>query len=154
MGRVYSSSFSNVSVSAAQDFFELLPASNKPCRVHSVTLSQGSDLGDAEEEALRVTIQRGHTTSGSGGSTPTPRPMDSNDTAAGAVVEANNTTIASAGTSVTLHSELWNIRIPFVYLPTPETRPRVQNSNLLVVRLEAAPTDAVTISGTIVFEEM
>ena len=154
MGRMYSIEFSGIAVTASQDFFEILPATQKPCVVHAIFLSQSTELGDAEEEQLRVRIIRGHTTSGSGGAAVTPRPMDSNATAAGFTAERNNTTIASAGTAVNLHSENFNVRSGWVYMPTPEMRPRVQNANLLVVRLLANPADSITMAGTMYVEEL
>lgn len=154
MGRIYSVEFSGVAVSAAQDFFEILPAANKPVALHGVFLSQSSDAGDSEEEFLRIRVIRGHTTSGSGGTSATPRPADSNDAAAGATAEVNNTTIASAGTAVNLHSEAFNSRAGLQLIWTPEMRPRCQNAELIVVRLLAAPADALTMSGTLYFEEL
>ena len=154
MGRMYTVEFENVAVTAAQDFFEILPAANKPCVIHALYLSQYSDVKDAEEEILRVRIIRGHTTSGSGGAAPTPRPADSNSTAAGFTAETNNTTIASAGTPVNLHSDYFNIRVGMQLIFTPEMRPRVQNANLLVVRLLAAPADSLSMSGTLYVEEL
>lgn len=155
MGRLYAVEFENVAVTAAQDFFELIPAANRPIRLHGVFLSQSSDVGDAEEELLRIKIIRGHTTSGSGGSTQTPTPLDTNDAASGiASAEVNNTTIASAGTPVDLHSETFNVRTGWQYVPTPEMRPRCQNAQALVVRLMGAPADSLTMSGTLIFEEL
>lgn len=155
MGRMYIAEFENVSVAVVMDFFELAPAANKPIRIHAVFLSQVTDVGDANEEMLRLKIIRGHTTSGSVGSTQTPTPLDKNDAASGVTLaELNNTTIASAGTPVDMHSETFNIRSGWVYLPTPEMRPRCQNSDLIVVRLMAAPGSAIFMSGTIYFEEI
>lgn len=155
MGRMYSVEFENVAVSVAQDLFEITPADDKPCIVHGIYISQSSDVGDAEEEMLRVRIIRGHATSGSGGSAPTPRPLNPTDPAAGFTAEANNTTIASAGTAVNLHSEAFNIRTGWQYIPTPEMRPEVtQGQTTLVVRLLAAPTDALSMSGTLYIEEL
>lgn len=156
MGRMYVVSFEGVAVSAAQDFFELSPADDKPVLIHALYLSQSSDVGDAAEELLRVTIKRGHTTSGSGGSAFTPVPLQSSaGAAAGAAAEINNTTIASAGTAVVLHAETFNIRAGLAYIPTPECRPGASQANTtLVVRLEAAPADALTMSGLLVFEEL
>lgn len=154
MGRLYAVTFENVAVTASQDFFELAPAANKPIYIHYISLTQNTEMGDAAEEYLRVKIIRGHTTGGSGGSTPTARPLDGNDAAAGCTAEANNTTIASAGTAVDLHAENFNIRSGFLYVPTPECRPRCQNTNLLVVRLMANPADSLNMSGTLIFEEV
>lgn len=154
MGRMYSATFENVAVTAAQDFFELTPADDKPIAIHAIYLSQSTELGDAAEEQLRVQIIRGHTTSGSGGSAPTPVPMDPAGAAAGCAAEVNNTTIASSGTTTTLHSECFNVRSGWVFIPTPECRPKASQANTtIVVRLLAAPSDSVTMGGTLYFEE-
>lgn len=159
MGRMYSVSFENVSISAAQDLFEISPADDKPVKLHCLVLSNvggTADAGDAQEELLRILVRRGHTTSGSGGSAPTPRPVDSSaEAAAGFAAEVNNTTIASAGTTHDLHPDGWNIRIPYVFPWTPETRPGAsQADTTIVVRLVAAPNDAVSCSGTLYVEEL
>ena len=155
MSRVYSIEFDGVAVSAAVDFFEVVPAANKPFVVHAIYLSQSSDVGDAAEEILRVRLISGHTTTGSGGAAATPRPLDVVDAAAGATAATNNTTIASVGTAINLHSDTFNIRTGWVYIPTPETRPRISvTDSRLVIRLMAAPADALTMSGTIYIEEL
>lgn len=155
MGRMYSVIFENVSVSAAQDFFELTPADDKPIVIHAIYLSQSSEVGDAMEEFMRVEIVRGHTTGGSGGTAPTPTPLDPAGASAGAAAEVNNTTIASAGTTTVLHAETFNERVGWVFIPTPECRPKASQANTtIVVRLMAAPADAVSMSGTLYFEEM
>lgn len=155
MGRMYVAEFADVAVSAAQDFFELTPATNRPIVIHAVYLSQNSDVGDAAEEMLTVKIIRGHATSGSGGSTQTPTPLIALDTASGITsAELNNTTIASSGTAVDLHSEAFNIRAGWVYMPTPEMRPHCTAAGVrIVVRLLTTPADSLTMSGTIYFEE-
>lgn len=155
MGLVYSAIFENVSVSAAQDFFELQPGDDKPVKILAIYLSQISDVGDAAEEILRVELIRGHTTSGSGGTVPTARPIDRNNTvASGTTIEVNNTTIASLGTTHILHADAFNIRTGWQFIPTPEFRPTSsQADTTLVLRLMAAPADAVTMSGTIYWEE-
>lgn len=155
LGRIYSVSFENVAVTAAQDFFEISPADDKPVALHALYLAQTTELGDAAEEGLRLKVIRGHATSGSGGSAPTPRPLNPNDAAAGFAAEVNNTTIASAGTGVDLHADAWNVRIPYVVVWTPETRPQASQGNgTIVVRLMAAPADSVTVSGTLYLEEV
>lgn len=154
-GRMYSVSFENVAVTASSDLFEITPADDKPCIVHALYLANLTDFGDAAEEGLRLKIIRGHATSGSGGSAPTPRPLNPTDGAAGFASEVNNTTIASAGTAVDIHADGWNIRIPYVWIPTPEMRPQVTQAAgvSMVVRLMAAPADSVTMSGTLYVEE-
>lgn len=155
MSRVYSASFSGVAVSALQDFFSLLVADDEPIKILGCTISQSSDYGDAEEEGLRIAIIRGWGTVGSGGSAPTARALSSKEGAASASVRANDTTEASAGTDLVMYEEVWNIRMPWIYMPVPEARIRVdQTDDIVSITLLDAPTDALTVSGTITWEEL
>ena len=150
MRGVYTVEFENVSVSAQVDFFEITPADDRPVAIIGMTLDQMSDVGDAAEEILRYRVIRGHTTSGSGGATPTPVALSPRDAAAGFTAETNNTTIASAGTGVNLHSGAFNIRMgERLFLPPEFYCESDQGQTLIVVRLMASPADAVTISGTL-----
>lgn len=150
----YSVQFENVAVTAAQDFFEVTPADDKPVKILGLFLSQSSDVGDAAEEMLRIQIIRGHTTSGSGGTQPTPVPIHPNDAAAGFACDVNNTTIASVGTTALLHSEAFNIRSSLQLWWTPETAPIANQGNTtILVRLMAAPADSLSMSGTLYVEE-
>lgn len=157
MGRLYAVTFENVAVSAAQDLFEISPADDKPVALHGLVLSNvggTADAGDAQEELLRLLVRRGHATGGSGGTAPTPAPVNPADAAAGFAAEVNNTTIASTGTTVDLLADGWNIRIPYSMFWTPETRPGASQANTtIVVRLVAAPADSVNCSGTLYVEE-
>lgn len=154
MGRIYTGSFDGVSVSAAQDLFELVAPSDAIVVIHSLEVSQSSDAGDAEEEILRISLKSGQTTSGSGGTTPTAIPLNFGDAAFGGSLEANNTTKASTGTIVTHYAWGWNVRVDFTKIWTPETRPILSPSRRCTIELVAAPADAITASGTITFEEI
>ena len=160
MGRMYTVEFSDTAVATASgdvDFFEILPAANKPIRVHAVYLSQSSDVGDAAEEMLRVKIMRlpATVTSGTGGSSATPVPLDVNDAASGATCEVLNTAVATtSGTGLDVHPDAFNIRVGWPYMPTPEMRLRAQNTEAIIVRLMAAVTDELTMSGVLYFEEL
>jgi hypothetical protein len=156
MSRIYTVEFENVSVTAAQDFFEISPATNKPCRIIGLTLEQGSDVGDAQEEMLRVSVVRvpATATSGSGGTAPTPRALDATNQAAGFTAEVNNTTVATtSGTLERLITRQFNIRTGLEMFLPPEMRPQFVNGTLGVVRLHAAPADALSMSGTLFVEE-
>ena len=155
MGRVYATVFENVAVAAAQDFFEIVPADDKPCRLLSLELSQVTDVGDANEEMLRVKVIRGHATVGSGGGTDNETPVMTGDAAAGYVGGINNTTIASTGTPVDLWAGTFNIRVGLEKVWTPETAPTAgQGDSTMVVRLMVAPGSSINMSGTINVEEM
>lgn len=156
-GRSYTVQFDNVSCTAAQDLFEITPADDKPVAIVGLFLSQTgvADIGDAAEELLPVQIIRGHTTSGSGGSAPTPAVLGPVDTAAGFTSEVNNTTIASAGTTVTLHSDNFNVRVGYQNWWPEDSAPCASQANTtIVVRLTRAPADAITLSGTLYVREL
>lgn len=153
-GRLYAVTFSAVAVSAAQDLFEITPASNKPCEIVGIELGQSSDAGDAQDELLQISMIRGFTTSGSGGSAPTPAPMNPNDSAAGFTAEVNNTTVANTGTTTTLHTGTWNVRAGYINWFPEEARPQLSAANTTLVVRQTAPADAITMSGTLYIREM
>lgn len=157
MGRIYSTTFDNVAVTAVQDLFDIAPASNKPVTIHEIVITQSTEIGDAQEEMLRLRFVRGFATVGSGGTAPAMERHDKNDAATGAVVRVNDTTqaVVGAGTTEILRVETFNVRSGYQYLPTPETRIHVDSTDVrLVVQLQGAPVDSVSMSGTITFEEI
>lgn len=151
MGRIYSAPFEEVAVTVVQDLFELVAPADAVVVIHSVTITQSTDAGDAQAEMLPILIHRG-TATGSGGSPVTPSPLQVGDAAFGGTVEANNTTQSAEGTFI--HAEAFNVQIGFYYLPPPEDRPVVSPSALFIVELQAAPDDSLTMNGTVVFEEI
>lgn len=153
-GRMYSVIFSAVAVSAAQDLFELTPADDKPLEIVGIELGQSSDAGDAMDELLQISIIRGYTASGSGGSAPTPVPMNPSDTAAGFTAEVNNTTVANTGTAVTLQTTCWNVRAGYIQWFPEGARPTAGQGNTTIVVRQTAPADAITMSGTIYVREL
>lgn len=155
MGRIYYIDIAPAAVTVAADVVEITPADDKPIVVHGFEIFQTTDLGDAQEEVIGLLWVRGHTTSGSGGSAPTPRPANPSDAAAGFTAETLNTTAASVGTTVNLARHGWNIRIPTPVTYTPEMRPMASQANTtLVLRMAAAPADSITISGYVCVEEL
>ncbi len=158
MGILYRVTFSKVSVAAAQDLFEITPAASKPVKLHALYLSNvggTADAGDAQEELLPVEVRHGYTSSGSGGSAPTPSPVNPSDAACSFTAEVNNTSVASSGTIITCHADGINIRIPSPIFWTELTRPLCTTTETrIVVRLVDAPADAVVMSGTLYVEEM
>lgn len=154
MRNIYTVSFDAVAITALQDLFYLAPADDRPLSVLGWELAQFSDVGDAQEEILRLALIRGHATVGSGGNTFTPAPVHSRGVAAGATARINDTTIASAGTAVNLWRGGFNVRAPQPYILPPEYRFRIdQVDGSIVLRLLANPADSITVSGTLWFEE-
>lgn len=153
-GRVYAVPFAAVAITAAQDLVEISPADDKPVELIGWHIGQTTDAGDAQDELLQITVIRGHTSSGSGGSSVTPAPLSPNDAAAGFAAEINNTTIASAGTTATLFASAWNVRAGSdVWLPE-DVRPRASQANTTLVVRMSAPADSITTNGVFWVREL
>lgn len=154
MSGVYTVQFNGVAATAQQDLFELVAASGKPIVILGFSLSQSTEVGDSAEEALSILLKSGQTTSGSGGSAPTPVANDSTMAAAGFTAEANNTTKASAGTIVTHGAWNWNIRVPLDVLFTQEQQLVMAASRRCTLELATTPADSITMSGVIWIQEL
>ena len=160
----YSAAFAAVAVSAAQDLFELVAPSDCRVAIEEIEIGQYSDFTDVADEILSLLVMRGHTTTGSGGAAVTPGAFNPNLPASGVTVARNNTTVATAGSPVTLLATAFNIRAGFIWRG-PMQRPWetlesfekrrliILPSTRLVVRT-TAPIDELTMNGTIQFEEL
>lgn len=152
--RIYTVSFSEVAVTVAADLFELTPADDKPLEVLGLFVGQSTDFGDAQAEILPYSVIRGHTVSGSGGTSTTPRPLNRSDTASGFTAETCNTTAANTGTTVTLHSDTFHVATgEKLWLPEGCEWEVSQADTTLVVRLNSAPADSIDLSATIYVRE-
>jgi len=151
-GQMFTAVFSGVTVSAQQDLFEIVAPADAVVVIHEIDISQTSEVGEAQEEALLLLAKSGATTSGSGGSTITPVPTMFDGTAFGGTVEANNTTKATAGTIVTHQAWTMYVRMGFPKVFTPEARPVISPSRRWTLELATTPADAISMNGTIVFE--
>lgn len=154
MSTMYTVQFSGVAVTAQQDLFEITSSATAVNVIHGIVLAQSTDYGDAQEEGLSILIKSGATTTGSGGTTPTAVPINLNDSAYGGVAKVNNTTKATAGTIVTHHADVWNVRSQFIWIPTPEIRLILNPSRRLTVELATTPADSITMNGTLYFERI
>jgi len=149
----YAITFAAVAATAAQDLVEITAASTRRVKILGWEIGQSTEAGDAEDEQLRLELIRGYTTSGSGGGAFTPLPLDPAEPAALAAAEINNTTLATAGTPQILHATALNVRAGHIWIPTPDMRPLIAVSTRIVLRMNSTPTDSVSFSGTLYFEE-
>lgn len=155
MGLVYSATFAATAVTAQVDFFEYTAPADSIAIIHYITISQSTDVGDAAEEGLHILLKSGATTTGTGGTQAiTIVPNEFGSPAAGGVTDTLNTTKATGGTIVTHHSEAWNIRSPWVWLPPPELRIILSPSRRFTVELATTPADSITCAGTMLIEEV
>ena len=159
MGRIYAVPWSGSVTNAggAADLWEFLPADDKPIKLRGFRLGQTSEVADAAEEGLRITVRRlGATVTGSNGSSVTPVPMDSANVAAGFTAEFNGATVAtSSGTDTVVEEMAWNNRMsPFeVWYPDPDFAPKAKQGEGLFIRMESTPADDFSFAGTAWVEE-
>lgn len=162
MSRVYTVplSFTLTNAGGDADLCALRPAADKPIRLRGLRLSQTSEVGDTQEEGIRITIRRftATVTNGSGGSAVTPVPVDDIDTAAGFTARVNDTTVATTTGTNELKEELgWNERnTPFeVWWPDDKYAPTCRlSANALIVRCETTIADDLTMQITAWVEEI
>lgn len=161
MSRFYAVPYTGTLTNAGgdSDWLEALPADDKPIRLRGWIVGQTSEVGDAAEEAVRLTVYRmaATITGGSGGSAVTPVPIDSADTAAGFTAECNNTTVATTSGAATIFSELaWNIRSsPFEFwYPDERFCPIAKQGEGLFVRCQTTLADDATGALTFFLEEL
>lgn len=162
MGRIYAATYTGTITVAGgdTDLLSLQPASNKPVRLRGFRLSQISEVGDTQEEGLRVSILRlpATFTVGSGGGVITALPTlaDAADQVWSFTARANDTTVATtSGTAQILEEIGWNERnspCDFWY-PDAAFCPKVKNGEGLIIRLQTTLADDMTGCFTFWLEE-
>lgn len=160
MSRLYTVPYTGTLTNAGgnSDLLEALPADDKPIKLRGFCLSQTSEVADAAEESLRISVIRmaATVTSGSGGSAVTPTTRDSADAAAGFTAECNNATVATtSGTSTVSEEYGWNIRNSplIVWYPDAQWAPKAKQGEGLFVRCQDTPADDITVELTFFIEE-
>ena len=160
MGRMYRVPYTGTITNAGgdSDLLSIQPADDKPCRLVGWILGQSSEVGDAAEENLRITVRHmtATVTIGSGGSAPTPIPnRPGTDAAAGFTARCNDTTVSTTSGTSTICEELgWNERAsPWERWIPEEMRPRCSQGEVLIVRMETTPADDFTGELTFFVEE-
>jgi len=147
MGRMYTVDFLEVAVSAQQDLFQI-EANTIPVIIHAIYISQSSDVGDASAAAISIKISR---VTDAVTDDVAAVQLDQGDATQLADLAINETSQLTTGLE-DLHSEVWNIALPFIWMPPPEMRIVVDVANAVVVNMNT--TDTLTMSGTMYFEEV
>jgi hypothetical protein len=152
---LFGANFSAQAITTATDLFECTPAADRPAVLYGMTLGQTTDLGDAAEETLMIGVYR-DCTAGSGGTANTE--YNYNQAALGSPTMATRS-LGTASTGGTLIDIIpWNIRVPLVWIPVPEMRPKFSNiaaeGPVSTLRLIAAPADSITVSAVLYWAEL
>jgi hypothetical protein len=156
--RMYTAAFEGQTWAAADtdiDIWELTPADDNPIEIVGLFIEPYSETGDTAEEIIRFHVVRGHTTSGSTPDiSPTPVPTVTGTQAASFTTEAINSTIASAGTGVTIHAGAFNVRTGLqLWLPESCEWGATQADTTIVVRSSSTVADDLNFNSTIYVRE-
>lgn len=155
--RIYRVPFVATTVTNAggnNDLWTLTPADDKPIHLMGFRLGQVSEVADAQEEGVDITIVHLAATvsAGTGGSAVTPVPRDPgiSDLAAGFTARINDTAIAtSSGTTTVMEPLGWNLRnTPFeVWFPDIDYAPTARQASALAIRMNTTLADDITFVG-------
>lgn len=152
---IYGANFEAQAITTATDLFEVAPATDRPVVVYGLSICQTTDLGDASEEVIRIGLYR-DVTAGSTGTAATEYIYT--NAAGGATATAAVVTLrGTASTGGTLIDVIgWNVRIPLLWIPIPEMRPKFSAATAeapFSFRLITAPTDSITASAVLWWAE-
>lgn len=140
------------------DLWEITPGDDHPCTIRGFRLGQTSEVQDANEENLRISVIRmtATVTSGSGGSAGAPEQVDLSGQSPSFSSETNNSTVATTSGDTEIIEELgWNERAtPFeVWYPDSDFAPRAVQGQALLIRLQDTVADDITFVGTLWIQE-
>lgn len=159
MSRGYTVPFTSTVTNAGgnADLWIFEPADDKPIRLVGLIFGQTSEVADAAEEALQISIVHMTATVTNGnGTSATPVPLNG-VAAAGFTSETNGATVAtSSGTTTIVDYIGWNIRSSPMerWWPEEKFRPRAAQGEALIVRLDTTVADDITFMGTAYVEEV
>lgn len=153
---IYAANFSAQAVTTATDLFEFTVAADRPVVIYGLSVGQTTDLADANEEVLMIGVYR-DVTAGSGGTANTEYIYTNHSVAA--TNTAATRSLGTASTGGTLIDIIpWNVRIPLLWVPVPEMRPKFTNlaaeGPVSSFRLIAAPGDSITVSAVVYWTEI
>jgi hypothetical protein len=115
------------------------------------TIYQTTDLGDAQEEVLTLTVERG-VTAGSGGSSATIVDYGGRGESTSDATVNRTVSTAHTGGTVILRKG-WNIRIPEEFWLPPELYIYYDAATDPTTLTTTAPADSITVSGSIIWRE-
>lgn len=141
----YTASQDAQAITTAVDLLHLTLADDVPVTIWRLEMANTTDLGDANEEVLKIGFYRGVTGGGAGSALTEVATNDRNTVTAGTAVVGQGT--ASTGGTL-VKTFYWNVRQAGpVYIATPEERIIVrQSTGTCAFRLLAAPADSITLS--------
>jgi hypothetical protein len=148
MGRMIVGAFDGISVTndADQNIWAITAGSANKIIIHGFELTSAATVA----EDLAILLRRESTAAA--GTAVTEENLDEDD---GAITATMITLDLTPGTpDGVLGAWQWEQLGPLTYLPTPEMRPVVQESGIIVLNLGTALTATTAMSGYVVWEEI
>lgn len=156
MSGIYTVPFSFTGADGTMDLCALVAHASKQCALLGFEIGQISDVGDAAEEIVAISVHSGFTAAGSGGSAVTPSPLDPvGAPASGFTARMADTTPANTGTSTAHYEYTWNVRQALNVTYPPEWQIVFGAGRRVCISLSvAAPADSLTTRGYAVVQEI
>ena len=152
MGRMYSAVLNGIAIAAASEIFFVEAPADSAIVLHEFKLTQDAFT---TSEQLALKCFRTATDQGAKGTAITATPLNVGDAAAGQTVQSAILTAATFATpGVMLFRDAQNVLNGFHWLPTPEARIIISPGGYVVFKLETAPSESMTFSGYVIFEEI
>lgn len=155
MPRIYEITFENVAVSAAQDLVSLKGGAARTVKIKRMRVAAtNTSIPTAQMLELRASLASATLTAGSGGTAPTPRPVDLGDAAATFTARANDTSKATTSGAFTIVEESGCHIYAGYDFSYPQGREPVFGLNEgFVFELLSTVSGTVNLSGGVTVEE-
>lgn len=153
MSRIFTVNYTGA-IAASADIFEVETTTFGHVSVHSIEVDP---IGVTYEEGISLLLKRGTTGTTSGtGTARTLVAIHTRDISANFGFRGPSTTKMAVGTGTitTLRAWNWSTREHFYKVFTPECRPVLIDTQRLTLELMTAPFASMTVSVTVVCEEM
>jgi hypothetical protein len=160
MGRIFALPWTATVTAAGgnADLWEINPADDRPVAIRMIKLGQTSEVKDAEEEGLRVSVIRMTATVTSGnGTAGTEEELIRSAQSASLSWEYNGATIATTTGDTEILDEIgWiNRQTPLeIWYPELQFAPTAVQTEALLIRLQDTLADDMTFVGTVFVEEL
>ena len=153
VGRMYSVSFLDVAVVAAQDLINLTATASMALEVLRIEGSQRS-LTAWEMKPIKLIRNLATVTAGAGGTAPTPVKVNNGDAAATFTARVNDTTAQTGTTSTILFASGFEFLNGYFKVFTPDERLVIAPSQGFAINLPTAPSASTLMSFSVLVREL
>jgi hypothetical protein len=156
-GPVFAAAFSATALSTGNsELFTVTASSINRVVIREIRLGQHTEFGDAAAELFPLAIWTGSTAASTVGTAITPRNVASHSGAPTALTSVlGPSSVAGSSLSEILRlSDAWNVAAGWWWHPEPCERIVLNPGQVFALRQPSAAADALTLNGTILFQEI